>query len=65
MTTDATSSEHVLTVPLDVQLYAVLQQTAAEGDRSPADLVAHWICERLAHEAERKSGRAREQRPRE
>lgn len=52
-----------LTVSLDQATFAALARAAAERELTPEALVARWVRERLAHEAERAKGRARPQRP--
>jgi hypothetical protein len=63
MTANAEGSGLDLSVPLDAATFEALRRTAAERELEPAALVARWVRERLAHEAERAKGRARPQRP--
>jgi hypothetical protein len=52
-----------LTIELEQAMFAALQEAATERNTQPEELVARWVRERLAHEAERRLGRARPQRP--
>jgi len=63
MATDGNTAGQPLTLQLDAATFEALQRTAAERGLAPADLVARWVRERLAHESEREKGRARPQRP--
>jgi predicted DNA-binding ribbon-helix-helix protein len=63
MTADANGEERTLSIRLEAQTFAALEQTAAERGQPAGELVARWVRERLAHEAERRLGRERPQRP--
>lgn len=63
MVADAGQGGQTLTITLDAATFAALQRSAAARDLEPAAVVAGWVRERLAHEAERAKGRARPQRP--
>jgi hypothetical protein len=61
-----TNSDHedvTLTIRVDAATFASLQEAAGERGQGADELVTRWVRERLAHEAERKLGRARTQRP--
>ncbi len=62
MATDAQQAGQALTIELDAATLAALQQAASDRGAAPEELVARWVRERLAHEAERTKGRARPQR---
>jgi precorrin-6B methylase 1 len=59
-----TAGGETVTLRLDRETHAALAATAAERGLAPAELVTLWVQERLAHEAERRLGRERPQRPR-
>ncbi len=63
MVANGDGSGQALTIELDAAALEALQRIAAERGLEPAALVARWVRERLAHEAEREKGRARPQRP--
>lgn len=55
--------QRTLSINLEQSGYDALARAAGERDLQPAELVSHWVRERLAHEQERRLGRARPQRP--
>ncbi len=63
MTADPGNDDGMLSVQLDPKVFAALIVTAAGRGIAPAELVSRWVQERLAHEAERRLGRERPQRP--
>ncbi len=49
-------------VQLDLKTYEALQQAAEERGVPPNELALRWLRERVAHESERRLGRARHMR---
>lgn len=57
-----TSTRQIM-VELDAKTYDELMRSATEQGVRSDELVTRWVRERLAHESERRLGRARQQRP--
>jgi hypothetical protein len=60
--TPSAGTEYTLTIRVDGGTHEALRQAAGERETTAEELVARWVRERLAHEAERAKGRARPQR---